>query len=147
MIRKAFLCFLLALMCGVGVLAGGRNKDFYVNDSMKRSELVRMEIDRQREVFRQCSPEVKAELYKFKIKSDLKEDKSLTKEDRKLLKEVYRHLKPEIYQNPKDKAETTFREYVTSRLEALGWDEEKSFKYLETIMTAAEYDSRFTSGR
>lgn len=147
MIRKAFLCFLLALMCGVSVLAGCRDKDFYVNESMKRSELVRMGIDRQREVFRQCSPEVKADLYKFKIKSDLKEDKTLTKEEKKLLKEVYRHLKPEIYQNPKDKAETTFREYVASRLGTLGWDEEKSFKYLETIMTAAEYDSRFASGR
>ena len=104
MIRKAFLCFLLALMCGVSVLAGCRDKDYYVNESMKRSELVRMGIDRQREVFRQCSPEVKADLYRFKIKSDLKEDKTLTKEERKLLKEVYRHLKPEIYQNPKDKA-------------------------------------------
>lgn len=47
-----------------------------------------MDVNRQREVFRQCSPEVKADLYRFKIKSDLKEDKSLTKEDRKLLKEV-----------------------------------------------------------
>lgn len=147
MIRKAILCFLLALVCGVSVLAGGRNKDFYVNENMKRNELVNMGVDRQREVFRQCSPQVKAELYRFKIKSDLKEDKTLTKEERKLLKEVYRHLKPEIYQNPKDKAETTFREYVATRLGALGWDEEKSFKYLETIMTAAEYDSRFASGR
>lgn len=137
MIRKTILCFLLALMCGVSVLACGRNKDFYVNESMRRSELVKMGVDRQRDVFRQCSPEVKADLYRFKIKSDLKEDKTLTKEERKLLKEVYRHLKPEIYQNPKDKAETTFREYVASRLGALGWDEEKSFKYLETIMTAA----------
>lgn len=130
-------------MCGVSVFACGKNKDFYVNESMRRSELVTLGVDRQREVFRQCSPEVKADLYKYKIKSDLKEDKSLTKEDRKLLKEVYRHLKPETYRYPKDKAETAFREYVFSRLSALGWTEEKTFKYLETIMTSAEYDTRF----
>lgn len=139
--RKAILCFLIALMCGMSVFACGRSRDFYVNENMRRSELVRLGVDRQREVFRQCSPEVKADLYRFKIKSDLKEDKSLTREDRKLLKEVYRHLKPETYRNPKDKGETAFREYVSSRLSDLGWSEEKSFKYLETIMTAAEYES------
>ena len=58
--RNVILCFLLALMCGVSVFACGRSRYLYVNEKMRRSELVRLGVDRQREVFRQCSPEVKA---------------------------------------------------------------------------------------
>lgn len=139
--RKSILCIILALMCGVNLFACGRSKDFYVNETVRRSELVRMGVDRQREVFRKCTPEMKAELYRFKIKADLKEDKTLTKDERQLLKDVYRHIKPEIYRNPQGKSETEFKGLVTARVRSLGWNEEKTYKYLETIMTASEYEN------
>ena len=119
-------------------------KDFFINDTLKRSKLIEMEVDRQMAVFRSCSPDAKADLYRFKIKSDLKKDKTLTKADRKILKQVYRHIKPKIYRNPKDKREIDFRQYVEDKIGNLGWNEEKCYKYLETIMTASEYESRQT---
>lgn len=114
-------------------------KDFYVNDTLKRSELVKMGVDKQRDIFRSSPPKIKASLYRFKIKTDIRDDKTLTKADRKILKEIYRHIKPEIYMSPKDKREVDFRRYVEDQIKILGWNEEKRYKYLETIMTVSEY--------
>lgn len=139
--RKIFLCYILALMFGMNLFANSKSKDFYVNENMRRSELVRMEADKQREVFRKCPPEVKAELYRFKIKADLKDDKTLTRNERQLLKKIYRHIKPKIYRNPQSKSETEFKGFVTARVRSLGWSEEKTYKYLETIMTVSEYEN------
>lgn len=115
-------------------------KDFYINDTLKRSELVKMGVDKQRDIFRSSSPKIKASLYRFKIKTDIRDDKTLTKADKKILKEIYRHIKPEIYISPKDKREVDFRRYVEDQIEILRWNEEKRYKYLETIMTVSEYN-------
>lgn len=141
--KKIILSIILATICTTGSF-GNEPKDFYINDTLKRSKLIEMEVDRQMAVFRSCSPNAKADLYRFKIKSDLKKDKTLTKADRKILKQVYRHIKPKIYRNPKDKREIDFRQYVEDKIGNLGWNEEKCYKYLETIMTASEYESRQT---
>ncbi len=134
--KKIILSIILTMICITSSFSN-EPKDFHINDTLKRSKLIEMEVDRQMDVFRSCSPEVKAELYRFKIKADLKEDKTLTKADRKILKQVYRHIKPEIYRYPKDKREVDFRQYVEDKIRILGWNEEKCYKYLETIMTAS----------
>ena len=48
--KKIILSIILATICTTGSF-GNEPKDFYINDTLKRSKLIEMEVDRQMAVF------------------------------------------------------------------------------------------------
>lgn len=114
--------------------------DFAVSDNLMRSELVEMSLPEQRSVFSSLEPEMKARLYQYKIKKDLKE-KKLTRQERKILKEILDYCKPEIYENLSEN-QNRENEFVM-KFDAIGWSEEEIFKYTMTVMTVNEFEESF----
>lgn len=83
---------------------------------------------------------MKARLYQYKIKKDLKE-KKLTRQERKILKEILDYCKPEIYENLSEN-QNRENEFVM-KFDAIGWSEEEIFKYTMTVMTVNEFEESF----
>lgn len=114
--------------------------DFAVTDDLMRSDLVKMSLPEQRSIFSMLEPEMKVKLYQFKIRKDLKE-KELTRQERKILKEILDYCKTEVYENLSEN-QSVENEFVMN-LDALGWSEEKIFKYTMVIMTVDEFEVRY----
>lgn len=114
--------------------------DFAVTDDLMRSDLVKMSLPEQRSVFSMLDPEMKVKLYQFKIRKDLKE-KELTRQERKILKEILDYCKSEVYENLSEN-QSVENEFVM-KLDALGWSEEKIFKYTMVVMTVDEFEVRY----
>ncbi len=93
----------------------------------------------QHNVVAGLSPEKKVELYDYKLQKDLESGK-LSDAEAALLKDLRSHLSVKIYSDKQ--AGDEFRAYskkIEDRLRNdYGWDDEKMFKYTETVMTAEE---------
>lgn len=87
----------------------------------------------------ELSPEKKFELYDYKLKKDL-ETVQFTDGEAALLKDLRSHLSAKIYSDEEARAEfQTYSKSIEDKLrDECGWDDEKVFRYLETVMTADE---------
>ena len=113
--------------------------DIQINDELTRSELVRLHIDRQREIFNDLTPEMKTLLYKYKMTKDI-EEADLNDAEKAMLTELKNSLTPDSYGKDRDKFNKYGEEWISRAQEQLGWDEEKLFRYTMIIMTSAEFD-------
>ena len=112
--------------------------DFIVSENMLRSKLVKMSLPEQRSFFSTLDPEMKSRLYLYKFKKDLKEQQ-LTKPERKLLKEIIEYYLPDAYYS--DNASDDIDNMFVMKMDALGWSEEKIFKFTMTFMTVNEFNA------
>lgn len=102
-----------------------------------RAEIVNKTIGEQRDEFKKMDSKTKSRLFRYKIRHDIKEDKNLNKTDIQLLKELRRYLSASFYE---DKPEDT-KDLIERKIHESGWNEEKIFRYLVTLMTSQEYDA------
>ena len=125
----------------VSCIVGSCNQipnDFSVTDDLMRSEFVTMPLAEQRSVFSSLDPEMKAKLYQFKIRKDLIE-MELTRPERKILKDILNYCRADVYKNLSEN-QSIENEFVM-KLDALGWSEEKIFKFTMTCMTVNEFNA------
>ena len=144
---KTLLGFLIAAVLAAVVSVGCANngkvssadRDIVLNDTLMRSELIKMDVLTQHNVVAGLSPEKKVELYDYKLQKDLESGK-LSDAEAALLKDLRSHLSVKIYSDKQ--AGDEFRAYSKKIEDKLrndyGWDDEKMFKYTETVMTAEE---------
>lgn len=112
--------------------------DFEISQGIYRSDMVKMNLESQRILFRELSPEVKAQLYRYKLSYDLKTC-NLSRQEKKVLREIMYYVTPETYYSTADSSEKEL--YFVSKLNALGWDDDKIFKHTMIIMTVEEFDN------
>lgn len=134
----------LAVVAMVAAGCGNRSanlaeKDIVLNDTLSRSELVKMDVLTQHNIVSELSPEKKFELYDYKLKKDL-ETVQFTDVEAALLKDLRSHLSAKIYSDEAARAEfQTYSKSIEDKLrDECGWDDEKVFRYLETVMTSDE---------
>ena len=138
-LRYLAVVAMVAAGCNSNKNVASVEKDIVLNDTLSRSGLVKMDVLAQHNIVSELSPEKKFELYDYKLKTDL-ETVKFTDEEAALLKDLRSHLSAKVYSDENARAE--FQAYSKTIEDKLrnecGWDDEKVFKYLETVMTADE---------
>lgn len=129
------LLYLIVILCSLSC-DNRSQRDFEVKEGLMRSELVRMSLPEQREIFSTLSPEMKSKLYCYKFTMDLKEQ-HLSINERRFLKELRNFASPQTYEAPVPPLQEAD---LLSRMDLMGWDEHDMFKYTMTFMTVNEYD-------
>lgn len=114
-------------------------KDMTINDTLKRCDLVQMDIEKQREIFNILDNDTKALLYRYKIVTDI-QSPSVSRKDKKHLKKLLKKAQPEIYSYKREEFNTWCEGWMKDAREQLKWDEKKIYVYSMTLMTKDEFD-------
>ena len=99
-------------------------KDMTINDTLKRCDLVQMDIEKQREIFNILDNDTKALLYRYKIVTDI-QSPSVSRKDKKHLKKLLKKAQPEIYSYKREEFNTWCEGWMKDAREQLKWDEKK----------------------
>lgn len=113
-------------------------KDFEAYEGIMRSELVRMDINKQNEIFGQMSPDQKVAIWKYKMQDILNDDRYST-EEKKEIEKFVDFLKPSVYTEEGNAEFQAFADnFEKTMMDKYGWDENKLIRALHVFMTTAE---------
>ncbi len=129
---------LFAVMMLLAACTGGR--DYRINDTMNRSDLVSLPYSEQLQILSTLDPEIKLRLWKDKL-SDTMSSERLSEDEKALVKDVFDNLTADTFIEGTEACshfQSDCNLLVVVLKEKFGWTEEKSFLYLMTIMTEKE---------
>lgn len=141
--KKVLLIVSSLLLCA-GIFAQSGTKDYPLNETLKRSDLVKMEFQQQKAVFATLSPEVRCQLWKDKFADNL-HSKALTDGEKAVLTFFYEMITPAAYDNSQKEMEGYIRKLAETSKTVLeryyDWPPSKVFRYLYTFMTEEEIEA------
>lgn len=129
---------LFAVMMFLAACTGGR--DYRINDTMNRSDLVSLPYSEQLQLLSTLDPEIKLRLWKDKL-SDTMSSERLSEDEKALVKDVFDNLTADAFIEGTEACshfQSDCNQLIVVLKEKFGWTEEKSFLYLMTIMTEKE---------
>ena len=135
-----FVVLFLLMSCNKSGKKEVKDEDFKVNDEMFRSELVTLPMERQKEIYRTLSPEMKHQLYEYKYTIDLASDRLTDKEKKYLTQFKNEFCTIETFSNPEGISEEVQSNCIQSFKDNLGWLDDKIYIYTMTFMTADEIE-------
>lgn len=141
---KRILIFVYFILLGIGVSAQSLEADYLLNDSLTRSELVKMEIQQQKAVFATLSPESCYQLWATKFRDNLRSS-HLEKGEKVVMRFLYDFISPAVYDSSKKEERDTFMKITETAKGVLqqyyDWPPSKLYRYLYIFMTENEIEA------
>lgn len=114
-----------------------RIADIQINDSLKRSDLVRHSLSEQREIIKSLQPEKQYELWKAKLEY-VYSQKNLSKEESSIIRSMKENLSSDFFEQKDSVFLSELSNGILTLQEEYGWTEERIFINFMTIMTEEE---------
>lgn len=141
---KKTLIVAFFLLMGCCAFAQSSNQDFSVNDTLKRSELVKLDLSQQKAIFSTLLPEQCYLLWKTKFADNIHSEKLETGE-KAIMHFLYSFLSPSVYDSQEKDAVEQFKKVAETAQNVLelyyDWSPSKIFRYLYTFMTEKEIEA------
>lgn len=134
------VCFFIS----IGTFAQGTQKDYAVNDSMMRSELVKKEFQQQKAIYTTLSPGIRCELWITKL-VDCFHSNVLVDGEKAVLSFIYEFISPAAFDSAQKEENARFQKVLEAAERILqqyyDWPPSKVFRYFYTFMTEAEIET------